>query len=170
MVILGMHRSATSLVAKGLNNEIFMGDNLLKPRPCNPKGFFEERAFVKLNDRILLAAGGSWDNPPSREAILAQKPKFDDEIKALIHNAVKKATQKGYDFWGWKDPRTVLTIDLFLQYLPNPHFTVCYRQPIDVAKSLQARDPKMSIAKGIALTQEYNIRIQEFMARWIKYA
>lgn len=162
MVILGMHRSATSLVAKGLNNEIFMGDNLLKPRPCNPKGFFEERTFVKLNDRILTAAGGSWDNPPARESIL-QQTQFDAEIKTLVQTAIAKATKKGYEFWGWKDPRSALTIELFLPHLPNPHFVVCYRNPIDVAKSLKARDPKMSIEKGLALTREYNKRIRDFI-------
>lgn len=169
IVVLGMHRSATNLVAKGLNNEIYMGDNLLKPRPCNPKGFFEERSFVKLNDRILAAAGGSWDRPPALESILAQRGRFDAEIKDIVTTSVRKAKNRGFEFWGWKDPRTVLTIELFLPYLPNPHFAVCYRNPKDVAKSLKARDPKMSLEFGIKLAKIYNERIREFLDRWLKY-
>ena len=40
-VVLGMHRSATSLVAKGLDNVIYLGDqsDMLDPQKDNTEGF-----------------------------------------------------------------------------------------------------------------------------------
>ena len=39
IIVLGMHRSATSLVAKGLNNEIYMGQKMIMGKD-NPKRSF----------------------------------------------------------------------------------------------------------------------------------
>ena len=65
-VVLGMHRSGTSLTAGGLEKiGIDMGDNQLGANQWNPLGHFENVDFVGLNDRILNTAGGNWLDPPS---------------------------------------------------------------------------------------------------------
>lgn len=159
-VVLGMHRSATSLVAGGLKKfGIDMGGNLYMGNPSNPKGHWENRGFLGLNKKILRQAGGGWANPPSREKILALKNKFAPEINRLVKHSEAP-------LWGWKDPRTTLTIELYLPYLKNPHFICCFRNPLEVAKSLQLRN-RFPIEKGLKLARIYNERLLEFISRFI---
>lgn len=155
-IVLGMHRSATSLIAKGLAGEINMGARY-QPMQDNPQGHWENWDFVYLNDSILEAAGGSWDNPPSRERILEAGKAFTTAIKHLVESF----NQLG-EHWGWKDPRTALTIECYQPYLVNPHYIAVFRNKHEVAKSLQARNG-FSIEKGVALAEEYNKRITQFL-------
>jgi len=159
-VILGMHRSATSLVAKGLNTIVHLGDeeNMLPSAPDNPEGFYENTRFLELNDEILHKAGGNWLEPPAEEKIIEQMPFFRSRIETLI-----KEESAGHSIWGWKDPRTSLTIRLFHPYLTNPHYIACFRTPEDVAKSLKTRNG-YSLFKGINCTLEYNHRIIKFLS------
>ena len=65
-IVLGMHRSATSLLARGLHmSDIVMGERLLGKSESNKYGHWEDVDFVELNESILHSAGGTWDNPPS---------------------------------------------------------------------------------------------------------
>ena len=157
-VVLGMHRSGTSFIAESMHkNEIFMGEKLLPAAEDNVKGFYEDVEFLDLNNEILFEAKGNWLEPPSHEAILSVYPKFENKITKLIN----KRSQK---FWGWKDPRTTLTIELFHKHLVNPHYIPIFRNPLDVANSLHKRN-SCSIQKGMLCTKEYNFRLIKFLAK-----
>jgi hypothetical protein len=157
--VLGMHRSATSLVAGGLDKRgVNMGENLLPADAGNPEGYYENVEFMNLNQRILSAAGGSWKNVPDREDILSVEDQFTDAIQRLV-------TKHQDDLWGFKDPRTTLTIELFLPYLENPHFITCFREPEEVGKSLKRRDG-MDVERGKELADTYNSRVLDFLQRW----
>src|SRR5436305_8144007 len=57
VVITGMHRSGTSLVASYLSTlGIHMGDRLIPADRRNPRGYFEAAAFAELHGRSLGAA------------------------------------------------------------------------------------------------------------------
>ena len=158
-VVLGMHRSATSLAAKGLyDNNVHMGDYLLGKHPSNPYGHWEDREFIALNDAILTNAGGSWDDPPAESEIIAVGMKWAVTIEEFVRKKEKEP------FWGWKDPRTTLTIQCYIPFLVNPHYFVCVRNPKDVAESLRKRNG-MSIDKGLKLAGIYNSRLLSFLAR-----
>jgi hypothetical protein len=160
-IVLGMHRSATSLTAKGLHKcNVHMGDRLLGKHPSNPYGHYEDIEMIALNDCILRHAGGSWDHPPSEKAILSAGRGLSDTLKQAI-----ELRQRDHEFWGWKDPRTSLTIRCWLPYIENPHFIINVRQPIEVARSLLKRDD-MPIKEGLALAGLYNRRIIRFYADW----
>jgi len=161
-VILGMHRSATSLVAKSMNENVFMGYNeeMLPPAPDNPEGFFENKRFLELNDAILHKAGGNWLEPPLKEAILEQKSEFLSDITSIVN----EYNENGLN-WGWKDPRTSLTIPLFHEHLINPHYISVFREPLEVAKSLNRRNG-ISIEKGMLCAKEYNYRIIQFLSEF----
>jgi hypothetical protein len=61
VVVLGMHRSGTSAITKGL--ELFgmdLGQNLLAANEYNPKGYFEDNQLVNINDNILRKSGSLW--------------------------------------------------------------------------------------------------------------
>ena len=155
-IVLGMHRSATSLSAAGLKKAgVNIGKQLLPGIRGNPKGHFENIEFIYLNDKILKAAGGDWYIPPKEKDILALADSFKDEIQKIIN-------RNKSELWGWKDPRTTLTIRLYLPYLENPHFIVNFREPLKVAKSLRKRDG-FPIGFGLNLAREYNKRLLSFL-------
>ncbi len=158
-IVLGMHRSATSLVAGGLKRMgVNMGNKLLGADESNLFGHFEDKKFMELNKKILRKAGGSWDNPPAEANIIKAGKELLKEIKELTNKI---------GLWGWKDPRTTLTIKCYLPYLENPHFICCFREPSEVAKSLRIREG-WSINKGIELTREYNKRLLQFLEETTK--
>ena len=158
-VVLGMHRSSTSAIAKGMADQsIFMG----KPDPSHKHTqhyeiLAEDPDFTFMNNKIMYACGDyEWYNPPPVEVVRGVGWKFRKDIKDLIR-AKERAP-----FWGWKDPRTCLTIDAYLPHLTNPHFIVCIRNPLDVAKSLQRRNG-FSIEQGVNLAKVYNQRVLDFL-------
>jgi hypothetical protein len=57
-----------------------------------------------------------------------------------------------------------------MPFLKNPQFIVCYRNPIDVSKSLNRIYPKLiNIEKGLNLAKIYNCRINDFITKWLEY-
>lgn len=159
-IILGMHRSATSLVAGGISNTVDMGSN---------SGHYENQEIKKINQSILKLFNGKWDNPPPE--LLHCLVRFQES--GIIDRMKKALSKYEQPRWiepliGWKDPRTTLTIRLWLPYLENPHFICCYREPLEVAKSLQKRNG-FTIEKGLKLAKIYNDRIKSFMDDWLKY-
>lgn len=162
MVVLGMHRSATSLVAKGLDTQIYMGSDLMPANSGNPEGYYESLRVVALNDRILRAAGGSWHKPPPRENIQAQAKHFDAEIAKLVQSHYKLAEQEGYALSGFKDPRMVLTAWLWHKHLQQPHYLLAWRSKNDIADSLHRRDG-MPLDKGLWLADFYQQEMKVFL-------
>jgi hypothetical protein len=164
IIVLGMHRSGTSTVAGILYKiGINMGQKMLGKNHSNPLGYFEDKEFVDLNNRILGTSGGNWDSPPSEKNIIAQKNKFEKEIRNLV--SIKNKDNSKY--WGWKDPRTSLTIQLYLPYLKNPCFIVCHRQAKAVTESLLQRD-RIEIREGRKLWEIYEKRIDIFFKEFSK--
>ncbi len=161
VVILGMHRSGTSMTAGILTKlGVDMGKKLLGKSAGNPKGHFEDKDFIELNKKILRIAGGDWKEPPYNKMILMQKDKFRKQINSMIR-------MKESALWGWKDPRTSLTIELYLSYLKNPYFIVCHRNPLAIGNSLDRRkNQSISVQSGIKLTKVYEERINNFFKKF----
>jgi len=162
-IVLGMHRSATSLVAQGLaRSGVHMGDRLLGQSPDQPLGHWEDADFVRLNDDILSLAGGSWDDPPPEENIEAIAEGNRDFFAEWIE-------RKERELWGWKDPRTVLTIPCFAPHLRGEHYIVVRRDPMEVAESLLRRNG-MPVSTGVVLAKEYERRLRKFMeGQWRRW-
>jgi hypothetical protein len=144
VVVLGMHRSGTSFLVRALNLAgLWLGgeDELHtiagRAKIGNPKGNYENREGIAINDAILKRSGGSWYNPPKQLVT-----NTDDAARIIaLCNVLAKERPDGYPRWGWKDPRTVLTLDIWLHALKSNIFIVSsYRHPSAVAKSLAARD------------------------------
>ncbi|MCK4816954.1 hypothetical protein KA005_14390, partial [bacterium] len=61
IIILGMHRSGTSIVANMLHRiGISMGEDLLKSDKFNPNGYYEDADFLGINKGILTNSEGTW--------------------------------------------------------------------------------------------------------------
>jgi hypothetical protein len=161
--VTGMHRSGTSMVAEILRTSgVYLGedDELLPSSRFNPRGYFENRAFVALNDEILAALGGAWDRPPRIRFPWARGRLEPLRTRACaLANAMQARAP-----WGWKDPRTSLTLRFWQAIVPDLRLVVCVREPTSVAESLSARDG-CSQEFGISLWTEYNRRLLPFARR-----
>ncbi len=137
--IAGMHRSGTSMVTRLLNScGLYLGteEELLKPAPDNPEGFWENIYFMKLNDRILEKLGGSWDLLPQEKRDWEQEKEFGP-LKAEACVLIDKYAK--HKLWGWKDPRNSLTLPFWKSICSEMKIIICLRNPIEVAMSLQKR-------------------------------
>jgi len=159
-IVLGMHRSATSLTAKALHEQdnVAMGDELLGAGKGNEQGHFEDLDFLQMNMRLLQDAGGDWFNPPKEEKILSVSKMWEDDMRRMVHDHQK-------EHWGFKDPRTTLTIRAWMPYLDDPIFIAHVRNPQEVAESLNERD-NIPISEGKRVGKEYNQRLLDFLSEY----
>lgn len=144
VIVIGMHRSGTSAISGILHmHGIIMGEEknfIPAPQPENPRGFFENYRFRLLNDGILEGGGytiKSWEtNIPSFEVTLRQKLKMLWFLRSYSHR---------YGNWGWKDPRTCLTLQSWLTeakscgLLHRCKLVWLFRNPYSVAESMVRR-------------------------------
>lgn len=162
VIVLGFHKSGTSATAGLLKIlGVHMGKELRKGDERNPKGYFEDVRFLELNDSILYEAGGSAWKPPLQAEILSSQTKFEPKIRELI-----KTKQRENELWGWKATTTCLTVELFLEYLENPHFVVVFRNPLGIAPSaVEHTNGEVGFLDAIALTNYYNRMIVKVLKK-----
>ena len=161
IIITGMHRSGTSLVASLMQSAgVDIGDELMASSPSNIHGHFEDLDFYHFHKEILSEAGKTYLVCPGVSLNIS-----DDKLKqaqALIAKRMDKP------LWGWKDPCTTLFLDFWLQLLPDAHFLFVYRHPIDVFLSLLKRadiEITENPASGLKAWQVYNEHILHFMGK-----
>ncbi len=159
LIIVGMHRSGTSLTASLLHSAgVNLGSRLMPARESNPKGHFENLDFYKFHQEILRSQNldiNGW----SLKDIVEVDSNFVEKARKLIEeNAIS-------DVWGWKDPRNTLFLDFWANLLPEAKFLLIYRSPWEVVDSLYRRgdkifetDPYLAIKSWIY----YNQKIIEF--------
>lgn len=159
VAIVGMHRSGTSMVAKLLQRAgLNLGEeaDLMPPAEENPEGFYEHLQFVKLNDEVLNVAGAGWDCPP------AAGFNWDDAALDSFRARARRLANPLEDRlpWGWKDPRTSLTLPFWRSAFGPLRVVAVVRNPLEVVTSLHRRNA-FSTALGLTLWQIYAERILE---------
>ncbi len=141
VVITGMHRSGTSLVASYLSSlGIGLGDRLLAADARNPHGYFEDADFRQLQGEILTDAtptddGGhrDWGWTENERLDRGRLARWTGPARAL---AEARAGRPG--LWGWKDPRTSVLLDFWDEILGDQAlYVLLYRFPWEVADSMQ---------------------------------
>jgi len=149
-----MHRSGTSSLAGSLEEAgLYLGD-VQTDNPWNTKGNREHLEIMHLHDAVLEASGGSWDQPPP-------VVKWNDSHRRRRDEII--AGYAGHDRWGFKDPRTLLTIDGWLDVLPRRELVGTFRDPIPVAESLMRRGGG-DLAGWVELWVTYNTRLLDLHA------
>ena len=169
--MLGMMRTGTSVVARILDlMGIYLGseEDLLAANPENPSGFWEHREIIALNEALLLRLGGTWYEPPE----LMPGWEVDARIEDLREQGQEliRAKFAGRQQWGWKDPRTCLTLPFWQSLVPPVAHVICVRNPAETAHSLDAMwwvrrrldDP---LEQGVELWFEYTRRALEHTHR-----
>ena len=146
MIIAGMHRAGTTLLARMLMG---MGLFLGHRRDRNE----EARTFQELNKWLLLQAGGAWDfpPPPSRFGDPAAVSLCLDFVTGITNSPWMSfyrgrptwtRGQQPVRFdqaWGWKDPRNTVTLPLWARLYPDARVIYLDRHGVDVAASLVRR-------------------------------
>jgi hypothetical protein len=140
LIILGMHRSGTSLTSQwlykcGLN----IGDNLVPANDTNKDGHFEDLDFYYLHEEIFKAHNIPFGGFVNIEDF---KPtaKEIESIKKVIDKKNKQHEQ-----WGWKEPRTCLFINEYIKLIPNAQILILLRDYNQIINSLINRDMKQMI-------------------------
>jgi len=152
VIILGMHRSGTSCLAGALQQAGLYLGNVSEHNKFNKKGNREHEDIMKLNDALLSYNNASWNHPPSEPILWAQQ--HIDSAKNII-STLKNNTKTG--FWGFKDPRTLLTLTFWESILDEPRYVGTFRHPLNVLQSLQNRSThKLNIEQTLELWNNYN--------------
>lgn len=156
VIIIGPHKSGTSAVAGVVHRlGVSMGNNLEPANESNPLGHFEDQDFINLNNDLLKRAGGAWHTPPSSLTIEQNADPILNDIREMLE---VKARQGGH-IWGWKDPRTCLTLGVYVKLMQSPYIIVVDRDPKDTAASLYKRD---KADKSYNCTKEYALKLTEY--------
>lgn len=158
LIVLGAHRSGTSLVTRALQAMgAFMGRGLEQ----NAEPLF----FVRRNEWLLRRCGGSWDRPWDAVAGLAEGGGRGELLRVLRREVEGKsfAAYQGRlawvgarlgarrrQPWGWKDPRNTWTAGLWAEVFPGARLLCIERNGIDAAQSLVLREARSTAAWGAA--------------------
>ena len=130
-------------------------DELIPASAENPDGYWEHRGILRINDELLNELGGGWDLPVA----VPENWSENDRLLRLRERArVELAALAGAPHWGWKDPRTSLTLPFWSSLVERLQVVVCVRHPLEVAESLRRRGIS-SYALSLSLWRAYAERI-----------
>lgn len=134
VVVLGSGRCGTSLTTGLLRQLSVKMVARHNPSHLNPKGDFECMEAHAINSKIYNLAAGEdlgrephW-TPPPKARILEQADAVQNDIRSFLSG------RQG--LWGWKNPKTSLTIELFLPHLVNPRIIVVRRNLRNTVRSI----------------------------------
>jgi hypothetical protein len=143
-VVLGMPRSGTSAITRGLKAlGIALGDTLTPAhQKFNPKGFWEDKEIVYQINRRVLQAFGMEDNICGLMAdeLVVNPP----DIFALQSQAARLLSQRmtSTRFWGFKDPNTSRIVPFWRQVFEAEkildQYVIALRNPLSSAHSVIA--------------------------------
>jgi len=128
-VVLGMHKSGTTLVARALHESgIAMGQDF--PRDADySRVKYEAQCAQEITDYILGLSRKQLSLEVTSRALPADGVEYGviDRIRQMA-----ATLDRHYDDWGFKDPRAALTYQYWKQALPKHRVIVIYRDPVEV--------------------------------------
>ncbi len=152
VVVLGMHRSGTSAITRGLQVlGIDLGTRLLAAEAGNnEKGFWEDIDVTAFNVDLLAALGHDWHTlTPIQPAELQNEAIASLKLRAA---QLLRGKMMDIDWFGLKDPRISRLMPFWLEVFEHLQLDVSYviacRNPMNVAGSLEKRN-------GFALEKSY---------------
>ena len=139
ILVLGMHRSGTSAVARVLN---LLGgaisEDLLPADAYNETGYWESEELMRVHQEIFLSYGHDWHHAHSLPPgwwLANGHQRYRDEILGILERDFGDI-----QLFVVKDPRVSLLVPLWLEVLERfdakPRFVLALRSPLEVAASL----------------------------------
>jgi O-antigen biosynthesis protein len=142
VLVLGMHRSGTSAIARGLQMlGVYLGNDFLGAKPDNPTGYWEDRNIYEINERLLAVLELTWEDI----ALIDDARWHEPEVEALMAEAIEylRSHFLSHPLWGFKDPRTIRLLPFWQSVLRrldvDESYLVVLRNPRSVASSLFQR-------------------------------
>jgi GT2 family glycosyltransferase len=147
VLVVGMHRSGTSMVASTLESMgYFIGSSPLHGNEENPLGFFESGRVTRLNDEILFHLGACWDSLGfiwDVDFNAADLTLYRNKIRELVSEEFSDAPNIAI-----KDPRICLLLPLWREELKRLGYEVKHlvvlRNPLEAARSQMKRHDNYS--------------------------
>ena len=141
-VIMGMHRSGTSLLTGIFSSLGFNpGKTIMIPQPDNPEGFWENQKVVDIHDSFFTSRKLSWDyvgDIPSHYFSEPCAAKYREELENIFCKDYSEEKR-----WVMKDPRICRLFPLWKNILKHSNHEIVYfllfRNPEEVYKSLNKR-------------------------------
>lgn len=142
VIVIGMHRSGTTLLSRLLTDMgVHMGADTTT---ANAESLF----FLNLNNSVLRQASATWFTPLPFADVVDHKDCQSRYCTHLIEqlNSSSFSQFEGDEFhagnyrWGWKDPRSTITLPLWLKIFPQAKVIHIVRNGVGVANSLVERD------------------------------
>ncbi len=144
IVVLGMHRSGTSAITRGLRViGVGLGKSFIPPAEGNnAAGFWEDADLNAFNIEVLKALESDW------HGLSTIKEKDVENLRAqgYFTRAVELLRQKTSNepVYGFKDPRVAKLLpfwkEVFAHCQLDVGFLIVVRNPLSVARSLAKRD------------------------------
>lgn len=138
ILLIGMHRSGTSALARTLGlMRTYIGEpqELLPAHPQdNPTGYWERAELNAAHDRFLQSAGFSWDRVAGFDA-----KDFPDAAEEVLANDIDRIVthlDALHRPWLIKDPRLCLLLPHWRKRLKSFAGVVVVRDPREIAASM----------------------------------
>ncbi len=143
LVILGMARSGTSAIARGVKAlGVDLGEKLTpSSERWNPKGFFEDTDIVyKINRGVLYALDHPWMSVDLVDELNKKTGSLNDLKESAV--ALLKQRMANSQYWGFKDPRTAKLLpfwqEVFKTLNVQDSYIIALRNPLASALSYQS--------------------------------
>jgi hypothetical protein len=148
VLILGMHRSGTSMLARLLASEgLPLGTTLLNRRTRdNAHGCWEQAEIVHIHEALLNAFDRTWHGPNGLMTLpegWLGRQECRMAKQRLVAIVAREIAEAG-GLWGFKDPRTLRFLPLWREIIAelglDPVHILAARAPAAVAASLVKRN------------------------------
>lgn len=163
LIVCGMHRSGTSYTASLFHSAgVHLGDDLLGANVGNDVGHFEDLGILGFHMRALRALGLGAEGFTT-QSVTGLPTAFEHEARRLIRERSREGR-----VWGWKEPRTVLFLDLWRRVVPQAKYVFVFRRPWEVVDSLFRRGDDVfafNPALAVHVWSNYNKKIVHFVRR-----
>jgi len=161
IVVLGMHRSGTSVITRSLKVlGVELGERLIAGIPeNNEKGFYEDAEINAFDNELLQELGHDWHTlTPVLPNELATPAVGEFKLRAVEILRNKLSTTNCF---GLKDPRIPRLLpfwqDVFAHLQVRVSYVIACRNPMSVARSLAKRDG-FDLEKGYYLWLEHMLQ------------
>lgn len=144
ILVLGMHRSATSLTTNILTElGLYAGskDELLEADSDNKKGYFERKDVIELSDKMLVENGMTWTSVRRQIKNIEIKEDTQKKLEEILINMEKNASGRNMVI---KAPRICITEPVWRKAIVSlgmkERAVAVFRHPYEVAMSINKRD------------------------------
>ena len=145
IVLLGSHRSGTSLAARIINQlGLPMGSDLIPGHIDNPEGFWEHRGILAetkaIEEKLDISPFKGSHLIPDDKSLLGNNrlTTHEKNLRKILKNELQNNK-----IFGFKDPRTLLLLPLWQKIIYDeglePVYVILMRHPSAVAQSIAGR-------------------------------